>query len=196
MNDSWDYYADGWDTDESVMFYSRKAFETLIEAVDIAGLEIFDFGCGTGLLSEQMTEKANHIVALDPSPNMVAVLNQKCLQNVEGIVGEVTERLLESRPDLVSAFDLVVASSVCAFVPDYQSTIGLLMRLLKPNGLFIQWDWLKSSEHQRSGFTQDEISSAFEQAGLKTLSITTPFSLKEKRGEMKVVMGVGMLVEQ
>jgi len=191
MTDSWDDYAAGWDDDETVTFYSRQAFEALCKTLDIAGLQVFDFGCGTGLLSEQMAEKASHIVALDPSAKMVAVLNQKRLQNVDGIVAEVTEELLESRPELVSAFNLVVASSVCSFVPDYQSTIKLLKRLLKPNGLFIQWDWLKSSEDPGSGFTQDEISSAFEQAGLKTISISTPFSLKEKSGEMKVVMAVG-----
>ncbi len=192
MTESWDKYAAEWDDNEAVITYSKKAFASLCEIAELDGLRIFDFGCGTGLLSEQMAKHAERIVALDPSVKMAAVLKRKNLQNVDALVGEITDETLQSRADFVSSFDLVVASSVCAFLPDYRLTLGLLKRLLKPRGLLIQWDWLKSGEDQESGFTESEVATEFERVGLRVLSISTPFSLDGESGGMKVVMGVGM----
>ena len=191
MTESWDDYADGWDGNEAAIAYAGKAFASLREVVELEGLRIFDFGSGTGLLTEQMAAHAERIVALDPSPKMAAVLKGKNLTNVDAIVEEVTEDTLQRRPDFVSGFDLVVASSVCAFLPDYEATLGLLQRLLKPDGLFIQWDWLTSSEHQGVGFTESQVAAAFQQVGLTILSVSAPFSLESEGGESKVVMGVG-----
>jgi len=160
MTESWDVYAAGWDDNEDVIAYSKKAFKSLSEVVELAGLRIFDFGCGTGLLTEQMAKYAERIVALDPSSKMVAVLKSKKLRNVDAISEEVTKETLQRRPDFVSDFDLVVASSVCAFLPDYQLTLGLLKSLLKPNGLIVQWDWLKSGEDQEFGFTLGQVTAA------------------------------------
>ncbi|MCH8334286.1 MAG: class I SAM-dependent methyltransferase [Proteobacteria bacterium] len=41
---------------------------------------------------------------------------------------------------LTEKFDLVVASSVCSFLPDYNSTLRDLSSALKPGGLFVQWE--------------------------------------------------------
>ena len=191
MSETWDDYADEWDGDESVIAYADKAFVSLRDVVALEGRRVFDFGCGTGLLTRLVAEHAEHIVALDPSPKMVAVLKGKNLQNVDALVEEVTENTLHRRPDFVSGFDLVVASSVCAFVPDYEATLRLLRRLLKPDGLFVQWDWFRSSEDQTVGFTQRQVAEAFQRAGLTALSVTTPFSMQGDDGEMTVVMGVG-----
>jgi predicted TPR repeat methyltransferase len=191
MTESWDDYAAGWDGNEAAIAYARKAFASLSKIVELEGLRVFDFGCGTGLLTAQMAEHAERIVAFDPSPKMVAVLKGKNLHNVDAVVEEVTERALQRRPGFVSGFDLVVASSVCAFLPDYRATLELLRRLLKSDGLFIQWDWLKSSEDQEFGFTESQVAAAFQQVGLKALSVSAPFSLESDGGEMKVVMGVG-----
>ncbi|GJL82561.1 MAG: methyltransferase [marine bacterium B5-7] len=192
MTESWDACAAGWDDNKDVINYSSKAFVSLRKVVDLTGLRIFDFGCGTGLLTERMAEYAERITALDPSAKMIAVLESKKLSNVDTIVGEITEKIFDLRPGLVSGFDLVVASSVCAFLDDYQLTLALLKRLLKPNGLFVQWDWLKSDKCQTFGFTENQLLSAFKQAGMTMLSVSTPFSLVSEGGEMEVLMGVGM----
>lgn len=190
MSDTWDDYAAEWDTDEAVIAYAGKAFASLREVVEFDGCRVFDFGCGTGLLTGLMAEHAERIVALDPSPKMVAVLRGKHLRNVDAIVGEMTEEILQ-RPGFTSGFDLVVASSVCAFLPDYEATLGMLTRLLRPDGLYIQWDWLMSSEDQKVGFTEGQVTAAFQHVGLKSLSVSTPFSIEIDGGDKRVVMGVG-----
>ena len=190
MSESWDQYAEGWDTNADVIVYSEKAYKTLVEIVSLAGLNILDFGCGTGLLTARMAPTANRIVALDSSPKMISVLQNKQLPNVDTLSVELSAETIKTNDLLHSKFDLIVASSVCAFLPDYGSTLQLLKTLLKPNGLFIQWDWLKTDDDSDFGFTEEIIESALTRADLKALSITIAFSLKSNKGAMQVLMGV------
>jgi len=189
--ESWDDYAAEWDDNEAVVDYSIRAFESLGNVADIEGRRIFDLGCGTGLLTAQIAQSAERVVALDPSRKMIEVLRSKNFQNVEAIVGELTEATLQKRPDFESGFDLIVASSVCAFLPDYHTTLGLLRRLLKTGGLLVQWDWFKSDEDQEIGFTEGELLVAYQESGLRTLSVSIPFGLNGEGREMKVIMCVG-----
>lgn len=190
MSDSWDDYADGWDNNADVILYSEKAYESLCEVLNPEGLTILDFGCGTGLLTEQLAQSARRVVALDSSEKMIAVLANKQLSNVETLCTELSEETIKSNVTLHSKFDLIVASSVCAFLPDYEGALRLLKTLLKPNGVFVHWDWLKSDEDADFGFTEEMIESAFVNAGMEVSSITKAFDLESKKGSMQVLMGV------
>ena len=190
MGESWDQYAEGWDTDEDVVLFSEKAYRTLIEIVDPKGLSILDFGCGTGLLTERMAATASRVLALDASQKMIAVLSNKQLPNVDVLSAELTEEIIKENNLFHSKFDLIVASSVCAFLPDYERSLKLLKSLLIPNGMFVQWDWLKSNDDVDFGITEEAIQSAFLNAGLKVLSISKAFSLKSTESLMHVLMGV------
>ena len=190
MNESWDDYAEGWDGNEDVISYSDKAFNTLCEVVNPEGLLILDFGCGTGLLTERMATTADRIVAVDPSEKMISVLENKQLSNVETLIAVLSEETIKTHDLFKSKYDLIVTSSVCSFLPDYEGTLRLLKSLLKPNGIFVQWDWLKSGEDNDSGFNEDRIESTYQRAGLEKLSITEAFSIECEAGPMKVIMGV------
>ena len=189
MNESWDDYAEEWDSNGDVISYSDKAFSTLCEVVNPEGLLILDFGCGTGLLTERMAVTADRIVAVDPSEKMISVLENKQLSNVDTLVAVLSDETIKTYDLFKSKYDLIVASSVCSFLPDYEGTIRLLKTLLKPNGVFIQWDWLKSDEDNDSGFNKERIESAYQTTGLEKLSITEAFSIESEEGPMKVIMG-------
>lgn len=192
--ESWDEYAAGWDENEAVVLYANRAFETLVQVADIAGASVFDFGCGTGLLSARIAGLAKRVVALDSSPKMIEVLAAKKIPNVEAAAGELTEDTFNQRDDFHSAFDVVVASSVCAFVPDFGRTLSLLKKLLRPGGVLIQWDWLKAEKDQGMGFTEQELRVAYRDAGLSVLSLSQPFGVGGEGEEQKVVMCVGQNV--
>lgn len=191
MSENWNDFADGWDSNPDVISYAEQAFASLCEVVDVAGLRVLDFGCGTGLLSERMAPHARHIVGLEPAPKMVAVLEQKALKNVDTLVAELSPEARASQPLLQEKFDLIVASSVCAFLPDYEGTLALLQELLKPGGRFVQWDWMKTSKEGDFGFHEDEVKSAFRQVGLEISSVGRAFLLESPKGTMSVLMGVG-----
>jgi 2-polyprenyl-3-methyl-5-hydroxy-6-metoxy-1,4-benzoquinol methylase len=192
MSESWDQYAEGWDSNADVILYSKKAYDALCEILSLEALTILDFGCGTGLLTEKMAPKANWILGLDSSEKMISVLKNKLLSNVDTLVAELSEETIKSNVSLHSKFDLIVASSVCAFLPDYESTLWLLKTLLKPDGVFVQWDWLKIGGDSDFGLTEEIVESTFNKTGLEVSSITKAFSFESKDGSMQVLMGVAI----
>ena len=192
MNDTWDEYANGWDKNPDARNYSEKAFQRLLEVAEIEGALVFDFGCGTGLLTEKIAPHATAIVALDNSEKMIEILKGKNLRNVEAIFGSLEEFLMPSETKEPTRFDLVVASSVCSFVSDYEGTLQKLHTILKPGGRLVQWDWFSPDGSSHPGFTKKQISTAMTQAGFQAVSVSDGFTMLGEKDEALVLMGVGI----
>lgn len=192
MSKEWDEYADGWDSNSEVISYSGKAFDSLSKVVDITGLRVLDFGCGTGLLTERISPLAKEIVALDTSTKMISILNEKKLVNVVALTDELTVSLVNENGVFSSKFDLVVASSVCAFLPSFENTLSLIKSILKPDGTFVQWDWLAEMEDGDSGLSKARVREAYNSTGLKLHFMGEPFTMSGPEGGMKVLMAVGI----
>jgi SAM-dependent methyltransferase len=185
MTFDWDERAAGWDENPDMRTYAVHAYTSLTGSIDLAGLRILSFGCGTGLLSAKMARDAAHVVALDPSPKMIDVVKAKSLPNVSRVVGTLSAGILGQVP----CFDLVTAASVCAFVPDYPETLQQLRALLALGGRFVQWDWL--TEAPDFGFTEKDILSALTDAGFSDVTVTQPFTISRgDDGSMPVLMAV------
>ena len=191
MSFDWDKHADGWDQNPDVVVYAKHAFASLTEVIDCTGLRVFDFGCGTGLLTERIAPTASAVVALDPAPKMLDVLARKKIANVTPIAGWLTSEMIAREPAFENKCDLITASSVCAFVPDYPETLQLLRTLLVPGGKLVQWDWLATSGEPDFGLTEAGIHDAITAAGFTDIAITQPFSISRgDEGPMPVLMAV------
>ena len=185
MTFDWDEHAAGWDDNPDVRTYAEYAYKHLTDAIDLTGLRVLDFGCGTGLLSAHMAREAAHVVALDPSPKMIDVVKAKSLPDVTPVGGTMTSGYIDPEP----MFDLVTAASVCAFVPDYAETLQQIRARLRSGGHFVQWDWL--AEVPAFGFSEIEIRAAVMAAGFADVAITQPFSISRgDDGPMPVLMAV------
>jgi predicted TPR repeat methyltransferase len=190
MSNSWDDYAEGWDSNQDVRIYAQRAFDALTMEVDIQGLRVLDFGCGTGLLTEKMVPFAESIVALDASEKMCSILKEKRLENVYILTGFLTENKIESEPLLQKPFDLIVASSVLTFIDDYVSILKLLQSRLCRGGLLVQWDWKKTAQEPEFGFDSEDLVRNYQQAGMSLKAIKEPFALESEKGAMTVIMGI------
>ena len=138
---NWDSYADDWDEDEGARAYSQAAFECLTRlcaerSVRLVGTRTCDFGCGTGLLTEKLAPVCAVVIAVDTSDRMIDRLRRKIdrlgLTNVHTTTEAVEHAVRHNTALFGSPFDLVVCSSVCAFLDDYAGTTGTLVRLLRP----------------------------------------------------------------
>ncbi len=187
---NWDEHAGGWDDKPGVALYAEKALESLLTTGDIDGLRILDFGAGTGQLSSKLAPKASHIVALDTSLPMLAVADSRGLDNLQTLHGELTAELVATHPLMQNRFDLVVASSVCGFVPDYEGTVRLIRSLLRPGGRFVQWDWVGMFE---DGLTPERVERTLVEAGFANVSLELPFTMELSDEVSQVMMGVGRL---
>lgn len=189
----WDDFATDWDTDTDVRDYAAKAFasweaKVAPEIARLSDCRVLDFGCGTGLLSERLAGRCGRVIAIDSSPKMIEVLERKIERsgagNVVASVATVDDKSIASDPLLAEKFDLVVASSVCSFLPDYEVTLRALASLLVAGGRFVQWDWV-------SDMPEGRIREAFDAAALVERFIGQAFCMESREGSAAVVMGVG-----
>ncbi|WP_394170712.1 class I SAM-dependent DNA methyltransferase [Saccharospirillum alexandrii] len=192
MDDSWDKYADGWDSNPAVIAYADNAYHALRNTLDPDGWRILDFGCGSGLLTERLSDSASSIVALDPSQKMIETLDAKHLKDVVTIASELDQNVILNNSHLASTFDLIVASSALAFVSDYTETLKLLKQVLRRGGYLVQWDWYKKEGDEGYGFTEQQVQLAMTEAGFSTVSTSIPFSMKGEGSTLDVIMGVAI----
>ncbi len=190
MKNEWDDYAEGWDIDPTVKVYAKNAFSELTANIDINDLAVLDFGCGTGSLTKLMSPYAKSVLAIDSSSEMIKHLNSKRLSNVCSIADYLSEGLIKSTPELSHQFDLIVASSVCSFLDDYDETLKLLSSLLKDGGRFVQWDWYAESESSEMGLTEQRVANALLETGFDVIKITKPFVMTSSKGNMPVLMAI------
>jgi predicted TPR repeat methyltransferase len=195
MTDNWDDHASGWDQDEGPRSYADQAFASLIGHVDVRHIawknkRILDFGCGTGLLAEKLAPLAREVLAVDISQNMIDVLRGKQIANVTSICADIDDISVQASANWLTDFDLIVASSVCCFLPNYESTLETLSRSLAPAGRFVQWDWLASDDDD-FGLTMDRVSNAIGKTGLECVHVGKAFTFTTEDHEMPVLIGVG-----
>ena len=191
MAKQWDEYAVDWDKDPATAVFAQSVFDQLTQLVDLNGTRVLDFGCGTGLLSQKVSPFAKEIIALDFSEAMIEELDKKELPNVEPVVDILSRGLAAQHPAFRKQFDVVVASSVCGFIPNLQDTVSLIYTLLEEEGLFVHWDWCVESNEETSGLTLSRSENVLTAAGFSNVEVSVPFSIDTPQGELKVLMGVG-----
>src|SRR6516225_6128092 len=91
-----------------------------------AGRDVFEAGCGTGLLLREAARVARSAVGLDLSRGMLAPARARGLRVVQGSLTDV--------PLPSASFDLVYSMKVLAHVPPIERALGELSRLVRPGG--------------------------------------------------------------
>jgi len=190
-SNEWDEFAAEWDSNTATSVYADHAFEELTQVLDLEGLNVFDFGCGTGLLTERLSPHVNEVIALDGSTPMINQLRLKALPNIFPIADFLTANLVRSNKLLQQEFDLITASSVCAFLSDYITTLLIFKSLLRSGGTYVQWDWLSSDEGSDMGLTKSRVRRSMDDAGFINIALTQPFAIENSGDVMPVLMAVG-----
>jgi SAM-dependent methyltransferase len=91
-----------------------------------AGRDVFEAGCGTGLLLRETALLARTAVGLDLSRGMLAVARDRALRVVQGSLTDV--------PLPSASVDLVYSMKVLAHVPPIERALAELARLVRPGG--------------------------------------------------------------
>ncbi|RBM35828.1 SAM-dependent methyltransferase [Vibrio tarriae] len=189
MAHDWDEYAANWEKDPATHAFAQSVFEHLTKILPLQGKHILDFGCGTGLLSQRMSPLARDIVALDSSEAMIEELDRKELRNVEPVVDSLTRGLVAQHPAFRKQFDLVVASSVCAFLPNLQDVADIIFTLVDEGGYFVHFDWLADGKSE-TGLATTDIESVLHIAGFSSVETQMAFDVTTAQGTQSVVVGI------
>ncbi len=91
-----------------------------------AGKDVFEAGCGTGLLLQEAAKVARSAVGLDLSRGMLGPAKARGLRVVQGS--------LTSVPLPSASVDLVYSMKVLAHVPPIREALAELSRLVRPGG--------------------------------------------------------------
>lgn len=190
-DDPWDDAAPEWDQNEAVRAYAAAAFESLqgvLADLDMTlkGGHSLDFGCGTGLLTERMVAEGATVHAVDTSSAMLEIVRSKAADR--GWTNVTTSAVVPTS----GRHDLITCSSVCGFLDDYPGTAAALTRLLRPGGLFIQWDWERDPDDDDAhGLDRVSIRDALTTAGLESITVRQAFAVTVDDQTMRPLMGFG-----
>lgn len=197
MANTWNDHAGDWDDNPDVRLYADQAFTSLIATADVSGPDwstkrVLDFGCGTGLLAEKVAPYVGEVIAVDTSDKMVSVLDSKRIPKVTAIHCDILENEFLVEDVLRSGFDLIYASSVCGFLPDYERAVLALARHVRVGGHFIQWDW-QASPDDAFGLSKDKIRTALEMAKFRSVRVRQAFSVEADGRAIPVLIGSGVI---
>ena len=91
-------------------------------------------------------------------------------------------------------FDVIACSSALAFVADYDRMTATLAQHLRPDGLFVQWDWeLQPGDAHGVGSTRERIEATLAAAGLHDVRVDTAFEVTVDDMVMAPLIGSGVI---
>lgn len=129
-------YAAKIDTKAHNAYYERPATLSLLP--DIAGLTIFDAGCGPGVYAQWLLQHgALAIIAVDASPKMLELAKVRVEASPQVQFHQVD--LATSDLSFVSdaSIDIVLAPLVMDYIADWRAVFRRFHRILKPSGLLV-----------------------------------------------------------
>jgi ubiquinone/menaquinone biosynthesis C-methylase UbiE len=91
-----------------------------------SGRDVFEGGCGTGLLLKEAAQVARRAVGLDLSRGMLSQAQTRGLQVVQGSLTHI--------PLPSASFDLAYSMKVLAHIPPIEHALAELCRLVRPGG--------------------------------------------------------------
>jgi len=96
-------------------------------------------------------------------------------------------------PAPTADYDLIVCSSVLSFVDDYPRAVRDLVSRLRPDGIFVQWDWERTGDDS-GGLSRNEVGEALKLAGLVEVSVGVGFTVSLDDVTMSPLKGRGRCV--
>lgn len=150
MSDNdYDAFAAAYDADNETnawnALYERPAILSL--AGDVHGLRVLDAGCGGGAHAAILVERGAILTGIDASAGLLEIAKRR----LDGRARLLVADLNEPQPFADGSFDLIVASLVMHYLPDWSCPLSEFHRLLSPNGRFVFSTHHPFMDHQLAG---------------------------------------------
>lgn len=109
-------------------------FSGLIDFASLAGRDVLEVGCGSGVHARLLAAAGAHVTAIDLTPTAVALTRRRLA--LAGLEGRVVEADAESLPFDDGAFDFVWSWGAVHHSADTDRVIAEAARVLRPQGRF------------------------------------------------------------
>src|SRR5262245_52484899 len=125
---------EGWD-------HNRHYHPILLQQLPSRCQDVLEVGCGTGSFARLVAGRADRVLALDVSPEMVRVARGRSA-DCPNIDFEVADVMIRSLP--ADQFDVVVSIATLHHLP-YGATLSRLAMALRPGGTLVVLDLYERS---------------------------------------------------
>lgn len=184
--DRFNQIAAEWDADPRRAATAAAVARAMLTALTPTGNEaLFEFGCGTGLVTLTLAPYVSHILAMDSASGMLDALKHKLGQrniaNVDTLLGDLPEH------PPAGPFDLIVSSMTLHHIGDTSALLRVLFRLLRRGGriALADLDAEDGSFHgdkpgvAHRGFDRAELTRWITAAGFTEVHFSTAHRLKK-----------------
>ena len=187
-------HADDWDELRQLHSPDQQVEETLLNALGEEPLgQVLDIGTGSGRMAELFAPRADHVVALDKSLDMLRVARAK-LQNLPAATVELVQGDFIALPFAARRFDTILIHQVLHFAQDPGTALIEAARVTRSGGRVVIVDFAAHQReelrdrhaHARLGFTDAAMHDLLTEAGFAPAK---PISLDE--GELTVKIWIG-----
>jgi len=182
--------AASWDENPGRVRIAERIFQTIVNRIVLStGMEVMDFGCGTGLLSIRLLPFVKSVVGVDSSPGMLEVFRKKVLTSG---LGAISAQLIDidKGGTLEGMYDLVTSSMTMHHIKDVPSLLEQFHSVLKPGGrlCIADLDGDNGEFHENpagvfhNGFDRNEMKALFVESGFADVVAETAAEV-EKPGK-------------
>ncbi|MEX2538279.1 MAG: methyltransferase domain-containing protein [Actinomycetota bacterium] len=132
------------------------------------GERVLDVGCGPGVYAVEIAEEvgpSGRVVAVDNSPDMLAIARQHCATTSVGAVVELRPGEATSLPVEDEAFDAASSVQVLEYVSEVEQALAEIHRALRPGGRTLIWDtdWHATAWHSDDPGRMRRVLEAFDE---------------------------------
>lgn len=144
------------------------------------GMDVMDFGAGTGLVALALRTCVRSITAADSSQGMLDILNEKIkTQGIDNITPLLVHETAKS--PIGAGFDLVYSVMTMHHILDVAGLLRVFHRMLRPGGVvaIADLDAEDGSFHpdktgvEHFGFDREHMKQLLEEAGFQVTGVTT-----------------------
>lgn len=108
----------------------RLIFDGVLGGRELAGVDLLDAGCGTGLFSRAACRRGATVTSMDVGERLMAEVAKKC--DSARVVGDVCALPFED-----GRFEIVICTEVIEHVPYPTVAVAELARVLRPGGTLV-----------------------------------------------------------
>ena len=170
-----------WDEDPGRVKAANDIADALLAEMKLTlGMDVLDFGCGTGLVTLRLSPLVRSVTGVDSSRGMLDILEAKIQEHN---IDNVRTRYLDlDRGDVLEGhFDLVVSSMTLHHVKEIKPFLKHLYKVIAPAGLLCITDLDLDAGQFHSdntgvfhfGFDRGILHHAFVEAGLVDVRVHT-----------------------
>jgi ubiquinone/menaquinone biosynthesis C-methylase UbiE len=193
-----DKLATGWDLNPSRVKSALNTTKKIKELIDIRGMDILDYGSGTGLIAFDLFETANSITSMDNSKGMLEALNQKLDEaKITNIKTSLHDANIDKLPK--NSFDLIVTAMTLHHIKNPSEFIQNATQALKKGGYLVISDLesedgtfhsMGNDDVEHLGFNKNQIKEWYKEAGLEIVYLETN-EVIEKHRDFNIFLAVG-----